>query len=135
QMPPIAAPPARAGGRPGGTMPPPIAPMPPQVAAPAAMADPHFPPAAPVFSSTSIGAAPLPVPGSTAASAPVAGPAAAVGAPAPVVPLADKNKGRQLVGQGMKKVIGRALSAPSKRGVQVEPLDPKVVKMLDLQSN
>ena len=29
----------------------------------------------------------------------------------------------------------RSVSMPSRRGVQLEPLDPKVVKMLDLQSN
>jgi pilus assembly protein CpaF len=56
-------------------------------------------------------------------------------APAQVVPLKDGNKARQLVGQGAKKIVGRPLSVPSKRGVQLEPLDPKVVKMLDLQSN
>lgn len=47
---------------------------------------------------------------------------------------ADKNKPR-LVGVAAKKVPGRPLSVPSKRGVHLEPLDPKIVKMLDLQSN
>jgi len=47
----------------------------------------------------------------------------------------DKGKGRQLAGVGAKKIVGRPLSTPSKRGVQLEPLDPKIVKMLDLQSN
>jgi pilus assembly protein CpaF len=58
------------------------------------------------------------------------------GVPAPVVPLpaADKSK-RSLVGAGAKRVIGRSVSMPSRRGVHLEPLDPKVVKMLDLQSN
>jgi pilus assembly protein CpaF len=61
--------------------------------------------------------------------------AAPAHAPAPVVPLqADKNKPR-LVGVAAKKVPGRPLSVPSKRGVHLEPLDPKIVKMLDLQSN
>jgi pilus assembly protein CpaF len=32
-------------------------------------------------------------------------------------------------------VLGRSVSLPSRRGVHLEPLDPKVVKMLDLQSN
>jgi pilus assembly protein CpaF len=39
------------------------------------------------------------------------------------------------VGAGAKKIAGRPLSVPAKRGVQLEPLDPKVVKMLDLQSS
>ena len=61
--------------------------------------------------------------------------AAPAHAPAPVVPLqADKNKPR-LVGVAAKKVPGRPLASPSKRGVHLEPLDPKIVKMLDLQSN
>src|SRR4030095_15400788 len=34
-----------------------------------------------------------------------------------------------------KKIVGRPLSAVSKRGVTLEPLDSKIVKMLDLQSN
>ncbi|MBS1121704.1 MAG: domain containing protein [Deltaproteobacteria bacterium] len=65
-------------------------------------------------------------------------PSSAQHAPAPVVPLsssatADKAK-RGLVGAGARRVIGRSVSMPSRRGVQIEPLDPKVVKMLDLQS-
>ena len=55
--------------------------------------------------------------------------------PAPVVPLQQAQPKRALVGQGAKKISGRPLSAIAKRGVQLEPLDPKVVKMLDLQSN
>jgi pilus assembly protein CpaF len=46
----------------------------------------------------------------------------------------DKAK-RALVGAGARRVIGRSVSLPSRRGVHLEPLDPKVVKMLDLQSN
>ncbi|MBA3462605.1 MAG: CpaF family protein [Deltaproteobacteria bacterium] len=61
-------------------------------------------------------------------------PAPAMGAPAPVVPLAAQNKARNLVGAGAKRVVGRSVSMPSRRGVHIEPLDPKVVKMLDLQS-
>lgn len=60
-----------------------------------------------------------------------------MGAPAPVVPLAAGNaqaKARNLVGAGAKRVVGRGVSMPSRRGVNIEPLDPKVVKMLDLQS-
>ncbi len=56
------------------------------------------------------------------------------GAPAAVVPLATDKK-RALAGVGSKRVPGRVIvSAPSRRGVQVDPLDPKIVKMLDLQS-
>jgi pilus assembly protein CpaF len=132
-MPPIAAPPpGRAAPRPGGTMPPPMAPIPP-VAPPASstmpppMGEPHFPPPP----------APAPLPAPIApplAAAPPVAPAPAP-TPAPVVPLKGENKGRQLVGVAAKKVAGRPLSVPSKRGVQLEPLDPKIVKMLDLQSN
>ena len=63
-------------------------------------------------------------------------------APAPVVPLpsgrgaaAEDRSKRTLQGAGAKKVIGRSVSMPSRRGVHLDPLDPKVVKMLDLQSN
>jgi pilus assembly protein CpaF len=59
--------------------------------------------------------------------------AASSGNGAAVVPLADKSKPR-LVGAGAKRVAARSLSVPSKRGVTLEPLDPKLVKMLDLQS-
>jgi pilus assembly protein CpaF len=57
-----------------------------------------------------------------------------------VVPLPSANagaaaKGRNLAGVGAKKVIGRSVSMPSRRGIHIDPLDPKVVKMLDLQSN
>lgn len=66
-----------------------------------------------------------------------------VGQPAPVLPLRDPSagngaaqpKGRALVGQGAKQRVGRSVSIPSRRGVNVEPLDPKIVRMLDLQSN
>ena len=34
-----------------------------------------------------------------------------------------------------QKRVARSVSMPSRRGVHIEPLDPKVVKMLDLQSN
>jgi len=65
--------------------------------------------------------------------APVAAMPAA--SPAMVVPMhADKGK-RGLAGVGAKRVVGRSVSLPSRRGVHLEPLDPKVVKMLDLQSN
>jgi pilus assembly protein CpaF len=56
------------------------------------------------------------------------------GSPAQVVPIAMDKK-RALVGAGAKRVVGRSVSLPSRRGVHLDPLDPKVVKMLDLQSN
>jgi pilus assembly protein CpaF len=57
---------------------------------------------------------------------------------AAVVPLPNDKGGaakRNLVGAGAKRVVGRSLSTPSRRGVNLDPLDPKVVKMLDLQSS
>jgi pilus assembly protein CpaF len=102
--------------------------MPAPIAAPSPM--PSVIPAAPLSSaphSSSLASPPV------AAAPPVV---VASAQQAPVVPLQqDKAKGRQLIGQGAKKVVGRPLSMPSKRGVQLEPLDPKIVKMLDLQSN
>ncbi len=132
-MPPIASPVADARppvrppptGRPGGTMPPPMAPIPPPVAPPvSSIAEPARP-------------EPLDVP---PPRAPRPAPTAAADsghAPAPVVPLQAGASGakRSLAGVGAKKVVGRSVSLPSRRGVQLEPLDPKVVKMLDLQSN
>jgi len=56
--------------------------------------------------------------------------------PPQVLPLpANPAAKRALAGVGAKKVVGRSVAIPSRRGVQIEPLDPKVVKMLDLQSN
>ncbi len=52
---------------------------------------------------------------------------------AAAVPVSAQTK-RALVGAGARKVAGRSLSSPSRRGVHLEPLDPKLVKMLDLQS-
>ena len=148
------------GGRPGGTMPPPIAPsipapapIPPAPAAtqmeppapapmpmpmPMPVRDPH-PMAAPAPAPIP---APMPPPrqipqpqmAPQMQPAPMNGAANEMERPAPVVPIADKNR-RALVGAGARKVIGRSVSAPSRRGVHLEPLDPKVVKMLDLQSN
>jgi pilus assembly protein CpaF len=60
--------------------------------------------------------------------------AAPGGAPGMVVPI-PTDRGKRLAGVGAKRVIGRSVSLPSRRGVHLEPLDPKVVKMLDLQSN
>ncbi|HEY4244073.1 MAG TPA: ATPase, T2SS/T4P/T4SS family [Kofleriaceae bacterium] len=148
------APPAqvqtRPPGRPvGGTMPPPMAPIPPMappVEAPAVhipppVAAPAPAPMAPPMQSMPHTAAmqtPLAVP--SAAPAPVAAPTTGAAAPLSstgnVVPLASSSAAKRgLVGAGAKKVVGRAVSAPGRRGVNLEPLDPKVVKMLDLQSN
>ena len=41
---------------------------------------------------------------------------------------------RALAGVGARKAVGRSVAMPSRRGVHLDPLDPKVVKMLDLQS-
>jgi pilus assembly protein CpaF len=54
------------------------------------------------------------------------------GSPAQVVPMVDKKRGA--AGAGARRIVGRAVSAPSRRGVHLEPLDPKAVKLLDLQS-
>jgi pilus assembly protein CpaF len=132
-IPPLASPPADGrprpqAGRPGGTMPPPMAPIPP--VAPAAsptMAESHMPPPMPMAPPPMAAPAPMAPP-------PMAAPAP-MGAPAAVVPLQqDKNKARNLVGAGAQKRVARSVSMPSRRGVHIEPLDPKVVKMLDLQS-
>jgi pilus assembly protein CpaF len=151
-------------GRPGGTMPPPIMqPIPPVAPGPAAtmaesplptpmMAPPPLVPATHRADLASGNSAPMPMPmpmpGPMAQPAPRAepnGPSAmsagsamganAVGSPAQVVPMpVDKSK-RGLVGAGAKRVVGRSVSLPSRRGVHLDPLEPKVVKMLDLQSN
>jgi pilus assembly protein CpaF len=57
-----------------------------------------------------------------------------VGMPAQVVPMPTEKK-KSLVGAGARRVPGRSVSLPNRRGVHLDPLDPKVVKMLDLQSN
>lgn len=152
-MPPVAPPPSDLrtrppGVRPGGTMPPPMAPIPnpaaniPPLASPAA-SDPHFPPA------------PMPPPGPLSGSMPAAAPPAiapvpaappaavvplkannARPQPAPAAPVANNAAHAAPVSAPIKRAVaGRPLSSVSKRGVVLEPLDPKVVKMLDLQSN
>jgi pilus assembly protein CpaF len=65
----------------------------------------------------------------------MAGAAMAAGSPAQVVPIATDKAKRGLVGAGARRIVGRSVSLPSRRGVHLDPLDPKVVKMLDLQSN
>jgi|MudIll2142460700_1097286.scaffolds.fasta_scaffold00514_8 pilus assembly protein CpaF len=158
-MPPI-APPAETRtrpplGRPGGTMPPPMAPIPPMatpMAPPTATTD-HMPMPTPVMAREMPAPMPAPVrPIAAPMEAPMPAPSsmpsgrsepaannAMHGAPAPVVPLpsgrGDEKSKRHLQGVGAKKVVGRSVSMPSRRGVHLDPLDPKVVKMLDLQSN
>ena len=65
----------------------------------------------------------------------MSGAAMAAGSPAQVVPITPDKPRRGLVGAGARRVVGRSVSLPSRRGVHLDPLDPKVVKMLDLQSN
>ncbi len=143
------------GRAPGGTMPPPMAPIPPMAApmppppqhldapapqpAPPPLAAPSFAAPAPAFAPPPPVAPQFAAPSPAPAPAPSFGAPAAMGSPAPVVPLGagsgtSANRARNLVGAGAKRVVGRAVSMPSRRGVHIEPLDPKVVKMLDLQS-
>ncbi|HEU4611160.1 MAG TPA: ATPase, T2SS/T4P/T4SS family [Kofleriaceae bacterium] len=136
-MPPVAPPPSNLGRppgvRPGGTMPPPLAPIGAPLSTPAApppaMApEPHFPPAP----------APLPPPSvaPVAAVSPAIAPAPAPSAaPAPVVPLKDQGRGRPQPVATPARKVSRSVSPVAKRGVALEPLDSKIVKMLDLQSN
>ena len=145
-MPPIANPPPPVvrGLRPGGTMPPPMAPLP-RRSRPRRRSDDGA-------SRTSRRRAPMPAPVATLpppAAAVRAGAAAVRAACAPIAaarPTPSSRRRRSCrcrtrtraassSAQGAKKIVGRPLSVPSKRGVQLEPLDPKVVKMLDLQSN
>ena len=142
-IPPISAPAPRPG-RPGGTMPPPnmapIAPLPAPIAPPPmqTQAEPA-PMPVPLPRQPAYDPGP-PMPPPQQAQAPTA--IAPSMAPAPVsngsngaaaAPLSAQNK-RALVGAGAKKVAGRSMSSPSRRGVHLDPLDPKLVKMLDLQS-
>ncbi|HEX2685378.1 MAG TPA: FHA domain-containing protein, partial [Kofleriaceae bacterium] len=163
EIPAIASPPAEPRprppiGRPGGTMPPPIMqPIPPVAAAPAVTVPENPPPPAmapplaaslPKADLAPGGNAAMPATQPLAPTAPrseLNGPSSVAGIPAmAAVPASapaqvatmpmDKAK-RGLVGAGAKRVVGRSVSLPSRRGVHLEPLDPKIVKMLDLQSN
>jgi pilus assembly protein CpaF len=140
-MPPVAPPPSNLGRppglRPGGTMPPPIAPMSsplstpnqPPIAAP----DPHFPPPSTPAGMGSMGAGPSPM--GLAPSASIApAPHNMAQQQAPVVPLKNNQPARMPQPSPAKKV-SRPVSPVAKRGVALEPLDSKIVKMLDLQSN
>ncbi len=113
---------------PGGTLPPAgMAPI------PAPVAPAHLDAPTPMPAPT-----PIPPSGTAAPIVSVSTPpslgSSPTSAPAAVVPFADKSKGRQLVGAGAKRVTARAVAVPTRRGVHIEPLDPKVQKMLDLQS-
>jgi pilus assembly protein CpaF len=158
EMPAIVAPEPRPRppiGRPGGTMPPPImSPIPPVASGPApAIAEPPMPspimaPLTPPAPRAELGlgnhaAMPVPTPlGPPALRADLNGPSAmaaatamSIGSPAQVVAMPTDKTKRGLVGAGAKRAVGRSVSLPSRRGVHLDPLDPKVLKMLDLQSN
>jgi pilus assembly protein CpaF len=132
-MPSVAPPPSNLGRppgvRPGGTMPPPIAPM-----SSAPLATPNAPPPAapePHFAAPSSMGGPAPSPMAAAPAAIAPAPSAQ---PAPVVPLKNDQRARPQQPAPAKKV-SRPVSPAAKRGVALEPLDSKIVKMLDLQSN
>jgi pilus assembly protein CpaF len=144
RIPPLGGPVPRPGGRPGGTMPPPnlapIAPLPPPIA-PAPMqtqAEPApIPPPMqrqPAYEPPPPAPAPMPMPMPAQQMAP---------APVPMQMQQQSNgsngaqagaQKRALVGAGAKRIAGRSMSSPSRRGVHLEALDPKLQKMLDLQS-
>ncbi len=68
---------------------------------------------------------------------PPAAPTPAPVAPAPVIALADRSAPAakpRLVGAGARRVTPRPVPAPLRRGVHLDPLDPKVVKLLELQT-
>jgi pilus assembly protein CpaF len=69
------------------------------------------------------------------ANGPSTGPGPGPGSQGQIVPITPDKARRGLVGAGARRIVGRSVSLPSRRGVHLDPLDPKVVKMLDLQSN
>ncbi|HUQ07719.1 MAG TPA: ATPase, T2SS/T4P/T4SS family [Kofleriaceae bacterium] len=100
------------------------------------------PPPAPM---PSLGGPPPPAPMPAMAPPPAVAPimAAAPGAAAPmaahVLPgpgaaAAVPRERPRLVGAGARKIAPRPVAPPLRRGVALEPLDPKVIKMLDLQT-
>ncbi|MGE0871955.1 MAG: ATPase, T2SS/T4P/T4SS family [Kofleriaceae bacterium] len=144
-MPPLSAPPPPDRRSPplaprhqSGTMPPPLAPIPPPMGPPPSSipaTEANNPPLGGGHgpSSQAIAAPPpaviaAPPPMVAAMPAPNAAPPP-MGQPAPVVPLSAEKKR-----PSVKRVVSRSVAAPSRRGAQIEPLDSKVVKMLDLQS-
>jgi pilus assembly protein CpaF len=84
---------------------------------------------APPAAATPVGASPMMAP-PPAAPAPPTEQRPAVPMPAPA-PQASRPR---LVGAGARKVASRSVAPPSRRGVVLEPLDPKVIKALDLQA-
>jgi pilus assembly protein CpaF len=66
-------------------------------------------------------------------------PAAVLQPPAPVVPLKEASKARPqpvaVAPTPAKRITGRPISPVAKRGVVLEALDQKIIKMLDLQAN
>ena len=107
--PPMAPEPRTRPPRPApGTLPPPMS-----AAAPAVAREPA---PAPV-------PAPAPAPAPTPAPAPMPGPAPAA-TPRP-----------RLVGAGARRIAPRPVPSSLRRGVHLEPLDPKVIKLLDLQTS
>lgn len=133
------------GPRPGGTMPPPMAPIPSPGGGPATLPPPmEMGGAMPSANQREVPPMSSPSPLSMPSPRDVA-PPSSLGAgsqPAPVVPLKDNGRSRApaaaiaaVAPMAPKKVTGRPIAAAAKRGVQLEPLDSKIVKMLDLQSN
>lgn len=136
---PMGAPPAVPTLAPPPAAPPPAAPPPmmaPPPAAPPMAAAPMMapPPAAPPPAAAPMMAAPP-------AAAPMMAPPPAAPAPAteqrPAVPMPTPSAPAarpRLVGAGARRVAARSVAPPSRRGVALEPLDPKVIKALDLQA-
>jgi pilus assembly protein CpaF len=135
----LGGPRAPVGPRPGGTMPPPMAPIP----APVPSAPPPLEMAPPAPAQRDIATGGMPPLGSNGSSAPapLAAAPSPIAAPAPVVPLKDNHPKRAaapmaaVAPMAPKKITGRPLAPSAKRGVHLEPLDSKIQKMLDLQSN
>ena len=76
--------------------------------------------------------APVPAPAPMPIAAPVP---ASVAAPAPVVSPTPAPAARpRLVGAGARRIVPRPIAPPLQRGVKIEPLDAKLVRMLDLQT-
>jgi len=114
---------------PGGTMPPPAGPaIPPTPVSPPAAA-------ASALGASPVGAAPIAAP-------PVgAGVGVAAAVPAPVTPIGDRAAAvaaaapkPRPVPAPARRVAPRPVSAPLRRGVHLEPLDAKIIKLLDLQT-
>ena len=128
-MPPVAPPPSDLGRppgvRPGGTLPPPIAPI----------SGPSAPPP-PLRRGAALRSARADRNGTDGGSSARQSRLHLHRQPAPVVPLQKAgDQGRMRPQAAAAKKVSRPVSTAAKRGVTLEPLDSKVVKMLDLQSN